>query len=234
MNNVSFLSNMDMKTGEALESYMQHIRNAVDLLRGGKIHIQPILITLIAVCDLDSSYKAVKYDLSIQSDKYTNLDLETLETRCKTFASATKTVQSDAATPTAAATKVATNTRSCALGTSTSKPSDSKPSYPPRIPRYDSVVTQLAKGATDCPVCFIRHPVEKCGRALQAGYIIEYNPNEAKAKFDALDLKKHNPCNKQTGKPHTSISASAPLPALPPPPTPQAPPSPPSPPLDSE
>ena len=75
MNNFCSLSDMETKTGEALESYMQRIRNAVDLLRGGKIHIHPILITLIAVRGLDSSYEAVKHDLSIQSDKYANLDL---------------------------------------------------------------------------------------------------------------------------------------------------------------
>ena len=55
---------------------MQRIRNAVDLLHGGKIHINPILIALIAVRGLDSSYEAVKHDLSVQSDKYANLDLE--------------------------------------------------------------------------------------------------------------------------------------------------------------
>ena len=49
MNNFCSLSDMEMKTGEALESYMQRIRNAVDLLRGGKINIHPILVTLIAV-----------------------------------------------------------------------------------------------------------------------------------------------------------------------------------------
>ena len=61
MNNFCSLSDMEMKTGEALESYMQRIRNAVGLLRSGKIHIHPILITLIAVRGLDSSYKAVKH-----------------------------------------------------------------------------------------------------------------------------------------------------------------------------
>ena len=35
MNNFCSLSDMEMKNGEALESYMQRIRNAVDLLRGG-------------------------------------------------------------------------------------------------------------------------------------------------------------------------------------------------------
>ena len=37
MNNFCSLSDMEMKTGEALESYMQRIRNTVDLLRGCNI-----------------------------------------------------------------------------------------------------------------------------------------------------------------------------------------------------
>ena len=78
MNNFCSLPDMEMKTGEALESYMQRIRNAVDLLRSGKIHIHPILVTLSAVRGLDSSYEAVKHDLSVQSDKYANLDPETI------------------------------------------------------------------------------------------------------------------------------------------------------------
>ena len=99
MNNFYSISDVETKTGEALESYMQRIRNAVDLFCGGKIHIHLTLVTLIAVPGLDSSYEAVKHDLSVQSDNYANLGLETIKTRCKTFASAAKTVQSDAAIP---------------------------------------------------------------------------------------------------------------------------------------
>ena len=122
MNNFCSLSDIEMKTGEALKLYMQHIRNAIDLFCGSKIHIYPILVTLVAVRGLDSSYEAVKYDLSIQSDTYANLELEALQTRCETFASAAKIFQFDASIPTAAAAEVTTNTRSCAPGPDSNTP----------------------------------------------------------------------------------------------------------------
>ena len=166
---------MEMKTGEALESYMQRIRNAVDLLRSGKIHIHPILITLIAVRGLDSSYEAVKHDLSVQSDKYANLDLETLETRCETFASTAKTVQSDAAIPTTAAA-VTTNTR-----TRSRDQARTNPNYLPEkgISRHH-VMKQLAKADTECPLCFHDHGFVKCSKALGSGYVVKHDPTKAK------------------------------------------------------
>ena len=156
---------------------MQRIRNAVDLLRGSKIHIHPILVTLIAVRGLDSSYEAVKHDLSVQSDKYANLDLETLETRCETFASAAKTVQSDAAIPTAAAA-VTTNTRTRSRGQV-----PTNPNYPPqeRV-THTQVMTQLGKGKTECPLCFNIHPFIKCSKAIEAGYVVKYNPPKARTQ----------------------------------------------------
>ena len=111
--------------------------NAVDPLRGGKVHIHSILITLIAVHGLDSSYKATTHDLSIQSNTYANLDLDILETRYKTFTSAAKTVQSDAATPRAAAA-VTTNTRT----RSRAQVPLTNPHYPPQeIIQHTQVMT---------------------------------------------------------------------------------------------
>ena len=69
MNNFCSLTDIEMKTGEALESYILRIRDTFDLLCGGNIHLHPIMVTLFAVRDLDSTYEAVKLDFSVQSDK---------------------------------------------------------------------------------------------------------------------------------------------------------------------
>ena len=174
---------------------MQRIRNAVGLLRSGKIHIHPILVTLIAVRGLDSSYEAVKHDFSVQSDKYANLDLETLNTRCETFASDAKTVQSDAATLAAAAAEVAPNTRN----RSHAQGSFINPHYPPqeRV-HHTQVMTQLGKGKTECPLCFNIYPFIKCSKALEAGYVVKYDPTKAKVAFNALDSDQMK--KKKTGK----------------------------------
>ena len=87
---------------------------------------------------------------------------------------------------------------------------------------------QLAKAKTECPLCFHDHGFIKCAKALEAGYVVKYDPTKAKVAFDAFDSGQNR--KKKTGKQRAASSASAPLPVLPPPPAPQAPPSPPSPP----
>ena len=87
---------------------MCRICDAVALLHGGNFQLHLIPATLFAVRGLDDNYAASKKNLPLNSDKYVNLDLEALETRCKTFVSAGRTVGADGAIPAAAASRVAT------------------------------------------------------------------------------------------------------------------------------
>ena len=130
-----------------------------------------------------------------------------------------------AAISTAAAAEVAPGTRSCGPRPPGDLASDL---YPPRFPPMGLVKKQMAKGKTECPICFRVHPFTECGKALEAGYITEHNPKKAKAKFVALGLK--GPRENQFGKHRTASSASAFSPALPPPPASHSLPPPPSPP----
>ena len=137
LNNFCSLTDLEMKTGEALETYMCRVRNAVNQLRGGNMNLHPILVTLFAVRGLDSAYEAVKHDLAVHSENYTDLTLDNLERRCLTFVNATQKLQSDAAIPTAAAAEVANNsTRSRDPGT-LSTPNNSKDNYLPQLRHSD-------------------------------------------------------------------------------------------------
>ena len=192
MDNFCSLADLEMKTGEALETYMWRVRNVVNQLRGGNVNLHPILVTLFAVRGLDSAYEAAKTNLAVRSENYTDLTLDNLERRCLTFVTVARNFQSDAAIPTAAAAEVANNsTRSRAPGTSTTPNDGSKLPYPPKLyPRHSKLITaQLVKAAKEYPLCFKPHPFIKCGFGLRAGYITKHNPTKAKVKLDGLDLK---------------------------------------------
>ena len=65
---------------------------------------------------------------------------------------------------------------------------------------HKSFMMQLAKGRTECVICYLPYPFGECHKALKAGYIIEYNPAKAQAKYDALNIENNREDKKKLGK----------------------------------
>ena len=158
---------------------------------------------LCVIRGLDWRYKSVKDDLKINADKYQDMTLEALADVCNAFVSISTTIS--AKTP-------------AASGATTTPPATDQP--PPSNRRPSNEQVRAGQAAVDkvCPHCIIRHPYIDCRKCLQAGYLIEHNPEKTEAKIVELNKSRNK---KKSGKTPSASRAAAPPPAPPPAPVPR-------------
>ena len=105
----------------------------------------------------------MKDDLKINADKYQDMTLEALADVCNAFVSISTSISANAATP-------------AASGATTTPPATDQPPPSNRCPSNEEIRARLAAADKVGPHCLIRNPYIDCHKCLQAGYVIEHNP----------------------------------------------------------
>jgi len=184
------LIDLEMEHDEPVGTFLARVHDAESDLHEGGLDLDPMLITLFFLNGLSDKFQPIRQSFYIHGEKHGALSVDEIQAQCVAYELALG-LEGDDGLPAASA---ATPAADPAAGNS--------PMYPPaKPPPYAAIRQVMTNAATQCPVCHRPHNFGKCHKYLEAGWLVKYSPDEAKA---ALAIARPG-----GGKPASQPAASA-------------------------
>jgi hypothetical protein len=181
----NFLSLFSLAMGpkDTVDSIMVAIRQYALALASGGCPVPPQLLSMVFMKGLDDHYTVLKHNFVLDPDRYARMDLDKLYATPVQFNVAKERFLGEEAPPfPAAAAATSTPATPSAAAAATPAPSATTPSGKCKLNADDIKKVHKAGNRT----CGRNgHTIDKCSQYMHAGFLIEFAPDKAQAKWDA-------------------------------------------------